>query len=183
VVARGFLAIYLTASAAWLASLFVSPLLGALLNIPAAYGFLLVARGFEEWSRERRHMSYVLSALVSRGVAGAVVVLSLGAALLLATEPMDTGGARMGLYALWCGLWILYYIALMDRLDDLGIPTSRHPVTITALSASILLSPIATEGFPAPTDVKLALATALYAGYMPPFNTVSLLAALLAKTY
>jgi hypothetical protein len=183
VVARGFLALYLSASVAWLVSLLASPFLGVLPNIPAAYGFLLIARGFEEWSLERRHMSYVLSALVSRGVAGAVVVLSLGAALLLATAPMDTGGVRLGLYTLWSGVWILYYVALMDRLDDLGVPTSRHPVTITALSASVLLSPIATEGFPAPPEVRLALAASLYAGYMPPLNASILLAALLTKIY
>jgi hypothetical protein len=184
VVGRGFLVVYLSASAAWLVSLFISPQVGLLLNVPAVYGFWLVAKGFEEWGRERRRMSYMLSALVSRGAAAAVAVLSLGAALLLATMPtLDTGGARLGLYALWSGLWILYYVALMDRLDDLGLQPASFPLTITALSFSVLLSPVAAEGFPAPPEVKLALAVALYAGYMPPFNTAALLAALLTKTF
>jgi hypothetical protein len=176
----GFLVIYISASASWLATLLASPLLGALLNIPAAYGFLQLTRDFERWSRDRRRASYVLSALVSRGVAAAVVALSLGAALLL-TTPLDAGVARLWLYATWSGLWILYYCALLGRLEDLGEPPGRYPLSITALGASILLSPVLTEGLPAPLDVKLALAVSMYAGYMPPFNVSALLAAALSQ--
>jgi len=176
----GFLVIYISASAAWLTTLLASPLLGILLNIPAAYGFLQLAHGFEKWSRDRRRASYVLSALVSRGVAAAVAVLSLGVALLL-TTPLDVGVARLWLYATWSGVLILYYCALLDRLEDTGETPGKYPLSITALGVSILLSPVLTEGLPAPPDVKLALATSLYAGYMPPFNVSALLAAALSQ--
>jgi hypothetical protein len=174
------LTIYLSASVAWLATLLASPLLGALLNIPAAYGFLQLARGFERWSRERRRASYVLSALVSRGVAVAVAVLSLGAALLLASQ-LDVGVARLWLYATWSGLWMLYYCALIDRLEDLGTSLGRYPLTASALSASILLSPLLTEALQAPPETKLVLAVSMYGGFMPPFNASALLAALLTR--
>ena len=56
----GFFILYLSASVSWIATLFVSPVLGLLLSLPAAYGFLRVARDIETWSRQRRHMSYGL---------------------------------------------------------------------------------------------------------------------------
>jgi hypothetical protein len=170
VVARGFLVLYLSASVAWLASLLASPLLGALFSISATYGFWLVGRSFETWGRH-----YALVATASRGAIVAVATLSLGAALLLASEPQaDAWGVRLALYVLWSGLWILYYAVLVDRL-------SRLPVTAMALGASILLSPMLTEAFPAPPDVKLVLALSLYGGYMPPLNVSALLVVLVAR--
>jgi hypothetical protein len=158
-----------------MASLLASPLLGALLSVSAAYGFWLIARGFETWGRR-----YALVAAASRGAALVATVLPLGVASLLpASEPhVDTWGVRLVLYVMWSGLWIAYYATLMDRLDDLG---ASAPVTTTALGANILLSPVLTEAFPAQPDVKLALALSLYAGYMPPLNVSALLAALAAR--
>jgi hypothetical protein len=173
VVARGFLVLYLSASVAWLTSLLASPLLGALFSISATYGFWLVGRSFETW--DRRRTAYALVATASRSATVAVATLSLGAALLLASEPQaDAWGVRLALYVLWSGLWILYYAVLVDRL-------SRLPVTAMALGASILLSPMLTEAFPAPPDVKLVLALSLYGGYMPPLNVSALLVALVAR--
>jgi hypothetical protein len=180
VVARDFLVLYLSASAAWIATLFASPLLGALLSGSAAYGFWLVGRGFETW--DRRRAAYALIATASRGVVVAVSVLSLGATLLLASEPQaDAWGARLALYVMWSGLWIAYYAALVDRLEDFGVPPSKPPLSVVALGASILLSPMLTEAFPAPPDVKLVLALAAYGGYMPPLNASALLVALVAR--
>ena len=181
-VARGLLIIYTAASASWLAALFASPALGVLLSLPAAWGFWRVAQGFDTWSRQRRHVSYEFAALASRGAAVAVAALALGAAPLLAqgqVSELDAWGARVALYLIWTGLWILYYYVLQVRLEDLGItdPPSKHPLTFAALGASILLSPILAEGLPVAPETKLALAVSMYAGYMPPFNASALLVA------
>jgi hypothetical protein len=185
VVARGFAVIYTAASASWLVSLFASPALGILLNAVAAYGFWRIAQGIDEWSRQRRHLSYGLAAVASRGAALATAALALGVAPLSshATDPVETWGARVLLYAMWTGLWMLYYYVLQVRLEDLGAerPLAERPLAFTALGASILLSPVLTEGLPAPPGVKLALAASMYAGYMPPLNASALLAALLAQ--
>jgi hypothetical protein len=182
VVARGFLVLYLSASAAWMASLLASPLLGALLSISAAYGFWLLARGFDAWSARSRRESYAFVAAASRGAAVATAVLSLVTASLLASEPQaDAWGVRMALYVLWSGLWIAYYTALVDSPEDFGVQPSRPSLPIMALGLSILLSPMLTEAFPAPPDVKLVLALAAYGGYMPPLNASALLVALVAR--
>jgi len=180
-VERGFLVLYLSASVSWIATLFVSPVLGLLLSLPAAYGFLRVARDIETWSRQRRHMSYGLAVHVSRGAAAAAALVPLGAAPWLeAASPIEMWGTRLVLYAMWSGLWILYYYVLQVRLEDLGV--GRPPaLTVTALSLSILLSPLLTETLAAPPEVRLALAVALYAGFMPPLNASTLLAALLTR--
>ena len=186
-VARGFLIIYIVASASWLITLFASPVLGVLLGAVAAWGFLRVAQGFDVWSRQRRHVSYELAALVFRGAAVAAVLTSLAVALLLAStpqlSPLDVWGVKMLLYIMWSGSWILYYYVLQVRLEDLGVerPLSKYPLTFAALGFSILLSPLLTEGLDTPPEVKLALATALYAGYLPPLNASAPLAALLAR--
>jgi hypothetical protein len=180
------LILFIAASASWLMSLFASPVLGTLLNVVAAYGFWRVAQGFDAWRRQRRHVSYELASVASRGAAVAVAVSALGVAPLLAhahANPMETWGARMLLYLMWTGLWLLYYYVLQLRLEDLGAasPIAKYPLTFTALGASILLSPLLTEGLPAPPEAKLALATSMYAGFLPPFNISALLAALLAR--
>ena len=185
-VARGLLIIYIAASASWLATLFASPALGVLLSLPAAWGFWRVAQGIDAWNSQRRHISYELAALASRCAAVAVAALALGAAPLLAqgqVSELDTWGARVALYLIWTGLWILYYYVLQVRLEDLSItdPPSKHPLAFAALGLSILLSPVLTEGLAAPSEVKLALAATLYAGYMPPFNASVLLAALAVR--
>ena len=186
-VGRGFLIVYIADSASWLMSLFASPVLGVLLSVVAAWGFWRVAQGFDAWNRQRRHVSYELASVASRGAAVAIAVFALGVAPLLAhaqqISPMETWGMRMLLYVMWSGLWILYYYVLQVRLEDLGVerPHVKHPLTFTALGASILLSPLLAEGLPAPPDVKLALAVSIYASYMPPFNASALLAAFLAR--
>ncbi len=185
-VSRGFLVIYIAASASWLTSLFVSPALGVVLGATAAWGFWRVAQGFDAWSRQRRHASYELAALASRGAAVAAVLTSIGVASLLASgpvSPLDAWGVRLLLYATWTGLGILYYYAVQVRLEDLGVerPLDRYPLTFVALGLSILLSPVLTEGLPTPPETKLALAAALYAGYLPPVNVSALLAARLAR--
>lgn len=181
-VARGFLILYVAASASWLMSLFASPVLGVLVSAVATWGFLRVAQGFDRWSRQGGHVSYSLASVASRGAAAAVVVFVFIAALLL-TRPAETWGVRLALYAVWSGLWILYYCALHARLEELGVedPPSRYPMTYAALGLNALLSPLLTEGLPAPPEAKLALAASAYAGFMPPFNTSALLAALLAR--
>ena len=185
-VARGFLIIYIAASASWLTALFASPALGVLLSLPAAWGFWRVAQGFDEWNSQRRHISYELAALASRGAAVAVAALALGAAPLLAqgqVSELDTWGARVALYLVWTGLWILYYYVLQVRLEDLGAdePHAEYPLTFVALGFSILLSPLLTEGLQVSPETKLALAASLYAGYLPPLNVSTVLAALLAR--
>ena len=184
-VARGLLIIYIAASASWLAALFASPALGVLLSLPAAWGFWRVAQGFDAWSRQRRHVSYEFAALASRGAAVAVAALALGAAPLLTHQipPLEAWGVRLMLYVMWTGLWILYYYVLQVRLEDLGVehPLSKRPLTFAALGLSILLSPLLAESLAVPPETKLALATALYAGYMPPLNVSALLAALAVR--
>jgi hypothetical protein len=186
-VRRGLFIIYIAASASWLASLFASPTLGALFGVLAAWGFWRVAQGFDAWNRQRRRMSYGLAASASRGAAVATALTSLAVASWLASapqiSPLDAWGARLLLYAAWTGLWILYYYALQVKLEDLGAehPLSRYPMTFTALGLSVLLSPVLTEGLPAPPEAKLVLAASLYAGYLPPLNISTLLAAYLAR--
>ena len=184
-VARGLFIIYIAASASWLTALFASPALGILLSLPAAWGFWRMARGFDEWNNQRRHISYELAALASRCAAVAVATLVLGVALLLAHQipPLEAWGIRFVLYVMWTGLWILYYYTLQVRLEDLGVgrPHVRYPLTFVALGFSILLSPLLTEGLQVPPETKLALAASLYAGYLPPLNVSTVLAALLAR--
>ena len=179
-VSRGFFIIYLSASATWLSALFISPVLGVLLGLPAAYGFLEMARGFEAWGRQRRHASYGLAAHASRGAAAAAALLALGVAPWLpSAPPAEMWFARLALYAAWSGLWILYYYVLQVRLEDLG---ARSPaLATTALGLSTLLSPLLTEALPVAPEVKLVLATAMYAGFMSPVNAAALLAALLTR--
>jgi hypothetical protein len=157
--------------------------LGVLLSAAAAWGFWRVAQGIDKWSRQRRHVSYELAALASRGYAVAATALALGAAPLLAYQipPLEAWGVRLVLYVMWSGLWILYYYVFQVRLEDLGKSLDRYPLTAAALSLSILLSPVLTESMAVPPDVKLALAVALYAGFMPPLNASALLAALVAR--
>ncbi len=186
-VSRGLLIIYIAASASWLTSLFVSPALGVLLSALAAYGFWRAAQGFDAWSRQRRRASYGLAAVASRGAAVATALMPLALASWLASgliDPLDAWGVRLLLYATWAGLWILYYYVLQVRLEDLGVgnPHARHPLTFTALGLSILLSPVLTEGLPTPPETKVALAAALYAGYLPPVNASALLAARLTRS-
>ena len=177
----GFFILYLSASASWLATLLVSPALGLLLSLPAAYGFLQVARDIETWNKRRRHVSYGLAVHASRGAAAAAALVPLGAAPWLeTTHPLEMWGARLVLYSMWSGLWILYYYVIQIRLEDLGV--ERQPaLTATALSLSILLSPLLTETLAASPEVRLALAAALYGGFMPPLNASTLLAALLTR--
>ena len=185
-VARGLPIIYIAASASWLTALFASPALGILLSLPAAWGFWRVAQGFDAWSRQRRHVSYELAALASRCAAVAVAALALGMAPLLTqgqVSELETWGARAVLYLVWTALWILYYYVIQLWLEDLGIsnPPSKYPLTFAALGASILLSPVLAEGLAVPPETKLALAVALYAGFMPPLNASALLTALLVR--
>jgi len=185
-VARGLSIIYIAASASWLTALFASPALGILLSLPAAWGFWHMARGFDEWNSQRRHISYGLAALASRCVAVAVAALALDVAPLLASpqlSPLDVWGVKLMLYLMWTGLWILYYYTLQVRLEDLGVgrPHARYPLTFVALGFSILLSPLLTEGLQVPPETKLALAASLYASYLPPLNVSTVLAALLAR--
>ncbi len=186
-VSRGLLIIYITASASWLTSLFISPALGALLSATAAWGFWRVAQGFEAWNKLSRHMSYELAAVASRSAAVATALMPLALASWLVSGqvgPLDAWGVRLLLYATWAGLWILYYYAVQVRLEDLGVerPLDRYPLTFAALGLSILLSPVLTEGLPTPPETKLALAAALYVGYLPPLNVSALLAARLARS-
>jgi hypothetical protein len=185
VVARGFFILYIAASASWLISLFVSPALGVLLSAVAALGFWRVAQGLDKWNRQRRHLSYELASLASRGAAVVVAVFALVVAPLSPhiADPLETWGARLALHLMWGGLWMLYYYVLQVRLEDLGAdsPPDKHPLTFTALSLSVLLSPLLAEGLAAPPGAKLALAASMYAGFMPPLNASALLAALLSR--
>ena len=180
-VSRSFFVIYAAASASWLATLFISPVLGLLLSLPAAYGFMQVARDVEMWSRQRRHVSYGLAVHASRGAAVAAALVPLGTAPWLETaHPLEMWGARLVLYSMWSGLWILYYYVLRVRLEDLGV--ERPPaLTTVALSLSILLSPLLTETLATPPEVRTALAVAMYGGFMSPLNASALLAALLTR--
>jgi hypothetical protein len=49
------------------------------------------------------------------------------------------------------------------------------------LGLSIIASPVLVESLAVPSDVKLALAMAMYAGYLPPLNISVVLAALLTR--
>ena len=182
-VACGLFVVYAVASVAWLTALFVSPQLGVLLGVFATYGFLRVAQDVEAWNRQKRHISYELAALASRGYAVAAAALALGVAPLLAHQipPLEAWGVRFVLYVMWTGLWMLYYYVFQVRLENLGKSPGRYPLTTAALSLNTLLSPVLTEGLPAPPEVKLALAASMYAGYMPPLNVSTLLAALVAR--
>lgn len=184
-VARGFFILYIVASASWLVALFISPALGALLSAVAALGFWRVAQGLDRWNKQRRHLSYELASLASRGAAVAVATSALVVAPLTlhAADPLETWGARLSLYLTWSALWMLYYYVLQVRLENLGVgnPLDRHPLTFTALSLSILLNPLLAEGLAMPPETKLALATSMYAGFMPPLNASALLAAFLAR--
>jgi len=175
-VSRGFFIIYLSASAAWLASLFISPVLGVLLGLPAAYGFLKLAEGFDSWSLLDKRVSYEVAGHASRAGAVAVAVVALGAETWLSVA--ETWLVRLALYGMWSGLWILYYYVLQAVIEETG---AKLPVTAAALGFSILLSPLLTEALPAAPEVKLVLAASLYAGYMPPLNVSALLAALLTR--
>jgi len=170
----GFFILYLSASASWLATLLVSPLWGVVLSLPAGYGFLKLAEGFDAWSRGGVRV-YEAAAYASRAGAVAVAAAALGAERWLSAAE-ETWLVRLGFYALWSGLWILYYYVLMAVAEG-----ARLPVTTTALSLSTLLSPLLTEALPAPPEAKTALAVAMYAGFMPPLNTSALLAALLTR--
>jgi hypothetical protein len=131
-------------------------------------------------------MSYELAALASKGAAIGVAVLALGAAPLLVqgqVSVLETWGARVVMYLVWSALWILYYYVIQVRLEDLGIstPLSRHPLTFAVLGLSIIASPILVESLAVPSDVKLVLAMAMYAGYLPPLNISVVLVALLTR--
>ena len=170
----GFFILYLSASVSWLATLLVSPLWGVVLSLPAGYGFLKLAEGFDAWSRDGVRV-YEAAAHASRAGAVAVAAATLGAERWLSAAE-EAWLVRLGFYALWSGLWILYYYVLMAVAEG-----ARLPVTTTALSLSTLLSPLLTEALPASPEAKTALAVAMYAGFMPPLNTSALLAALLTR--